>query len=68
MVQRSETEKKSGKTFILAITSGKDEQGKTFYHAEEFNRGIPLEQVITITRMWLKKIEQKYLDKFYDKN
>ena len=68
MVQKSKIEKGTEKSFILAITSHQDDNGDTFYRAEEFNKGIPLEQVMVITRSWLKKIEQKYLDKFYDKN
>jgi len=60
-------EETAGKSFVLAITSHQDDDGRTLYRAVEFNKGIPIEQVITITRMWLKRIEEKYLEKFYDK-
>ena len=50
--------------FVLAIAGQANEQGKLAYFAAEANNGVPLEQIITITRMWLKKTEQKYFEKF----
>ncbi len=51
-------EEEPEQSFFLAIASRLDEAGKTSYHVAEFNKGVPLEQVITITRMWLKKAEK----------
>ncbi len=52
--------------FVLSINELEDEEGKPSYYAAEMNSGIPLEQVITITRMWLKKTEKLYFEKFHD--
>jgi len=53
--------------FVLAIAGQPDDQGRLVYFAAEANSGVPLEQIITITRMWLKKTEQQYFEKFHDR-